>query len=397
VEPVRPGAPPPSRRLSVPGGGGLPLGTPFGVPVRVSPFGTVLALVLSAYWFGGLGDAVDLPQRTVVICTVVGALVLQLSVLAHEVAHCAVARRMGLQVGGLRLIALGGVSEIEAETTSPRREAAVALAGPVVSVLLATSAAGAALLQAEASVGADRVLDVQGGTGTLLLLTAWAAVINTGLAIFNLLPGLPLDGGRVARAAIWAVTGRETTGTRVAGRLGYGVAALAVLSALTARQTGLGLYGFVVAAYVFVNARMAVQGSRVTERAEEVEVARLARPALGVYADVPLAEAIRRAKQAGAKALVVVDRDGTPSALASDQAIEAIPEQRRPWVPVSSVSRPIVEGLILDGRLAGQAVLAALRAQPAGEYLVVGPEDDLLGVLVTTDLAAVLDPRLAKA
>jgi CBS domain-containing protein len=142
---------------------------------------------------------------------------------------------------------------------------------------------------------------------------------------------------------------------------------------------------------------MAVQGSRVTERAEEVEVARLARPALGVYADVPLAEAIRRAKQAGAKALVVVDRDGTPSALASDQAIEAIPEQRRPWVPVSSVSRPIVEGLILDGRLAGQAVLAALRAQPAGEYLVVGPEDDLLGVLVTTDLAAVLDPRLAKA
>jgi hypothetical protein len=90
---------------------------------------------------------------------------------------------------------------------------------------------------------------------------------------------------------------------------------------------------------------------------------------------------------------VITSSDGRPEGLVSGAAVDAVPPERRPWVPVSSVARPLAPGLVLDARLDGQAVLAALRSTPAGEYLVVDPGGAVLGVLATVDVVAAVDPK----
>jgi Zn-dependent protease len=131
----------------------------------------------------------------------------------HEVAHAVVARRFGVHVHGITLFLLGGVAEIEGELPSPRSEFAVALAGPVTSVVIAS-------VFALGSRWADR-LGWTGAEGVLFTL----AVVNLGVAVFNMIPGLPLDGGRILRAAIWQRTGSFVRATKVAALGGRVVAA----------------------------------------------------------------------------------------------------------------------------------------------------------------------------
>jgi Zn-dependent protease len=122
----------------------------------------------------------------------------------HEIAHAVVARRFGVRVRGITLFLLGGVAEIEGELPSPGSEFAVALAGPATSIAIASTLA-------LGSRGADR-LGWTGAEGVLFTLS----VVNLGMALFNMIPGLPLDGGRILRAAIWRRTGSFVRGTRVA-------------------------------------------------------------------------------------------------------------------------------------------------------------------------------------
>ena len=141
----------------------------------------------------------------------------------HELSHAVVARRFGVQVQGITLFLLGGVAQIEGQVPSASQEFAVALAGPAVSLVLAC---GFAWLYVGSS-----------DPGALRAVLSSLAVANLGLALFNLIPGLPLDGGRLLRAAIWRTSGSFERGTRVAlagGRMlaaaliAIGVAALAM-------------------------------------------------------------------------------------------------------------------------------------------------------------------------
>lgn len=149
----------------------------------------------------------------------------------HEVAHAAVARRFGVVVRGITLFLLGGVAEIEGELPSPGSEFAVALAGPATSVVIA-SAFGLG------GAWADR-LGWTGAEGVLFTLS----VVNLGVAVFNMIPGLPLDGGRILRAAIWRRTGSFARATRVAavgGRVVAGsLVAIGVGATLMGRPEGL--------------------------------------------------------------------------------------------------------------------------------------------------------------
>jgi len=122
----------------------------------------------------------------------------------HEVAHAVVARRFSVRVRGITLFLLGGVAEIEGELPTPGSEFAVALAGPATSVVIAS-------VFALGSRGAHR-LGWTGPEGVLFTLS----VVNLGVAVFNLIPGLPLDGGRILRAAIWRRTGSFVRATRIA-------------------------------------------------------------------------------------------------------------------------------------------------------------------------------------
>src|SRR5690606_8379728 len=149
------------------------------------------------------------------------ALLFFASLLAHELAHALVARRAGIPVPAITLFLFGGASHMEHDPREPATELRVAAAGPLTSFALAGVFAVAA-----AALGGRLPPLPQA-------LLGWLAWINLALGVFNLLPGLPLDGGRILRAAVWWRTGSIERGTRVASRagrgLGIGVATLGAL------------------------------------------------------------------------------------------------------------------------------------------------------------------------
>jgi Zn-dependent protease len=146
---------------------------------------------------------------------IVAALLFFASVLAHELAHSIVARAQGIPVRNITLFLFGGVSNIQQEPRSPRDEFLMAIVGPITSIVMGVICllvAGAFVrLPADAAVNLGSVLAVLDPLTTLLL---WLGQINILLGIFNLLPAFPLDGGRVLRAALWALTGSFRTATR---------------------------------------------------------------------------------------------------------------------------------------------------------------------------------------
>jgi len=145
------------------------------------------------------------------------------SLLAHELSHSLVARRYGIQVPRITLFIFGGMAEIEREADTPSSEFAIAIAGPLMSLALSVVFSFVATLL----VGADTLRDVldnveSGMAGLSPLATAcvWLSSVNLMLAIFNMVPGFPLDGGRVFRALVWRVTGDRLLATRFAATAG---------------------------------------------------------------------------------------------------------------------------------------------------------------------------------
>jgi Zn-dependent protease len=231
------------------------LGRIFGirVSIHISWF-LILALVAlgSARTFAGANPTLGRPVQ--ISMGVATALLFFACLLAHELGHALVARRLGIPVRGITLFLLGGLSEIGEEIESPRNEFAVAVAGPLVSAVLG----GAFSVAAYAADGPAEAV-----ASTL-------AVGNIFLAIFNLIPGLPLDGGRLLRAGIWRLTGDRRQATRIgvaAGRLlALGLAVLGVI-ALTRGSTA-GIWYMLMALFLDQAARAA--GRRLPTRPKRV-------------------------------------------------------------------------------------------------------------------------------
>jgi hypothetical protein len=211
--------------------------------------------------------------------------------------------------------------------------------------------------------------------------------------VLNLVPGLPLDGGRVLRAAVWRVTGDPHRGTIVAG-WGGRVTALLVLvypfvrELLVGRRATLSdyVFAFVIAGFLWSGASSAIASARVRSRLPALQARTLARRSLLVPHDVPLAEAVRRAQEEQAGGIVVLGREGRPSAIVNEAAVLATPEDRRPWLPVGEVARTLEPGLSIPADLSGEALILAMQRVPASEYLLLDPDGGVFGVLVTDDV-----------
>src|SRR5262245_48501793 len=216
---------------------------------------------------------------------VAGAFVLLLyvSVLVHELAHCVVARGFGLPVRRVLLYPLGGYSEIEQEPQSPGREALISAAGPVVSLAIA----GIGYLIARA---------IPPGLGHQLVAQLFFA--NFVVGVFNLLPGLPLDGGRIFRAGVWKITGRQVAATMTAAWAGRVLALILVaLALLGQRRSGsfisiYWLWFLVIAGFIWIQSTQAIRAAKIRERLPMVSARALGRRAIPVLASVPLAEAV---------------------------------------------------------------------------------------------------------
>jgi Zn-dependent protease len=353
---------------------GIVIARPFGIPVYVSPYWFVIAGVFIVIYANDLSTTLHGSTRYLVAAAFV--ILLYLSVLIHELSHSVVARGYGLPVRRILLYPLGGISEIEREPQTPLREFVVSAAGPVLSLLLGA-----------AGWGLTKVFPT-GISGTLVRQLMVANII---VGVFNLLPGLPLDGGRMLRAVVWKLTKRPATATIVAAWAGRLLAiALLVIPFYSGRLSGgdmvSTLWVAVIAAFMWIGAGQSIRATRFRERLPELQARRLARRAISVPASTPLAEAIRQADESRARAVVVVDHDNKPIAIVNEAAVMATPPQRRPWIDAGSMARSIEPSLVLPADLSGMALLEAMKRAPASEYLLVEPSGQVYGVLAAKDL-----------
>jgi Zn-dependent protease len=355
---------------------GIVIARPFGIPLYISPYWFLIAGLFILLYANSLERSLHGNMRYVVSAAFV--VLLYASVLVHELSHCVVARAFGLPVRRVLLYPLGGFSEIEKEAPTPAREFLVSAAGPAISLVLAAAGYGLSKL-------------VPSGTAHVLVVQlVWANLL---VGLFNLLPGLPLDGGRMLRAGIWKVSGRPGTATIGAAWTGRVLAAalLLVPFVLFARngdstQIFDAAWLAVIAAFMWFGAGQAIKVTKVRERMPGLQARLLARRAIPIQASLPLAEAIRRADAAQARALVVVDHEDKPIAIVNESAVMATPPQRRPWIEAGTLARSLDESLVLPADLSGMALLEAVRKSPASEYLLVEPSGKVFGVLATQDL-----------
>ncbi len=355
---------------------GLVVARPFGIPVYISPYWLIFAVVLVVMYANGAESNLASTQSRYIVAAAFVVL-LYVSVLVHELAHCVVARGFGLPVRRVLLYPLGGYSEIEQEPGSPSREALISGAGPVVSLAIA----GLGYLLARV---------IPPGLGHQLIAQLFFA--NLVVGIFNLLPGLPLDGGRIFRAGVWKITGRQVTATVAAAWAGRVLAIALVGFALFGQRSAgsvISLYWLwllVIAAFIWIQSTQAIKAAKIRERLPAVSARTLSRKAIPVAASLPLAEAVRRAQDAGARALVIVDHENTPTALVSEAAVLATPEERRPWIEVGSLARTLSPEMVLSANLTGMDLLKAVQQAPTSEYLLIEPSGQVYGVLAAADL-----------
>jgi len=203
------------------------------------------------------------------IAALVTAALFFATLLLHELAHSLVAQARGLKVRAITLFALGGVSQIQDDATDAKTEFWVAISGPIASLIIGFGCLAIAL-----GLGWQRSTEPQTATTGVLV---WLGYINFALAVFNMIPGFPLDGGRVLRAIVWAITKNSDRSTRIAARVGQFVAFLFILDGIWQFFSGAGFGGLWIAfigwflmdaakaSYADVEITTALRGIRVSE------------------------------------------------------------------------------------------------------------------------------------
>lgn len=308
------------------------------------------------------------------------AVILYGSVLLHEAAHAYVARHYGYPVGPITLHFLGGATAIESEAKRPRDEFWIAVVGPLTSLLVGGVGIGLHFLRPEGLLE----MAVEG--------LVWA---NLFVGVLNLVPGLPLDGGRVLKSVVWSATNNVHKGTLVAGWAGRVVAVLALLWPFVQGSLGLGrptptsyfIY-ILIAMFLWGGASAAINAAKLRTRLPHLVARDLARPTLAVPGDLPLAEAVRRAQESRAGSIVTVTGSGVPVGVVNEAALLATPDERRPWMATSAVARQLDAGLSLPADITGEDLIVAITRTPAAEYLLVEQDGSIYGVLSTADVDA---------
>ncbi len=302
------------------------------------------------------------------------------SLLAHELAHALVARRRGVEVKGIVLWILGGVAQLEGDSRDPRAELEIVGAGPLTSLGLAAGGALAALL-----------LGAVGTSALLVSSLAWLAGINALLALFNMLPAFPLDGGRILRALLWRHWHDRMRATAVAARVGkicgIGLIAVGVLEFLAGGGALGGIWLAVIGWFITVAAGQ--QHEQVTERsrAGHLRVAdAMTRAPLAVPAQATVAEVIERYVRPNRfSSFPVVDTDGRLVGLATVTRMASLPRPRWHTTPVGAAAAPPTE--IVQCAPSDSLTDVAVRMQSSPDRrAVVVDGANVVGILTPSDV-----------
>jgi Zn-dependent protease len=384
----------------------LPLLRIFGIRVGVNySWFLVLFVVIFVLW-DSLSDTLNASETTVYVVAVVAAASFFGSIVAHELGHALVARREGIAVDGIDLFLFGGVMKMSRETDSPGAEFRVAVAGPLVTLLIIVIASIAAVLIAgEDSFWDAARLSSEADASPVEVVISLLVSMNMVLLLFNLVPAFPLDGGRIARAAAWKVTGDRHRATRFAARIGIGFGWLLMLGGLAlvvlvdgAAFDGIwfGALGWLLASA----ARGTLAQTRFTEQLAGITVADVmdaepvtipaGLPALRAYDDFFL-------RYQGWDWFAVVEEDGRYAGIAHRRAVEHAALQEGGEMPVRDLAAPGAA----DGQVPADAPLEALlSSEPLrrlGALMAVDAEGRLRGVVTFEQVTRALRARFAPS
>jgi Zn-dependent protease len=355
---------------------GLRIATIAGIPIylHVSWF-VIFALVTWSLAQGYFPvRSPDLPVQTYWAQGLVASLLLFASVLAHELGHAFVARRHEIGIGSITLFIFGGLPSLDEDPRTPGSEFWIAVAGPITSLAVAAVFAALAALAPEAS-----------GTAAV---AGFLAYLNVVLAVFNMVPAFPLDGGRVLRAALWKVWG-WARGTRVAVAGGTAFVYLLIGYGIVIFLTGGGLGGvWAVLIGWFVKEASAAAG-RQTELEEIFADVRVGDVILADLVTVPaeaiLDRAVREYFERHGHGRFPVERNGEVVGLLSLSDVSEVPPERRTETTVENTMTPLAEETSVD---ADQDILTALRrmGETGGGRLLVREGGRAVGMATRSDV-----------
>jgi len=269
----------------------------FGIRIGVSASWFVVLFFL-IYWLSNyyFPEVMSGSQTTAYAVAVAGALGYFASLVLHELGHALVARRLGIPVVGIDLWFFGGLSQMRREPQSAGEELKIATAGPAVTLALFALCLATVAVLARSGTVSDVALTRAGfKTTPALALLGWLGFINAALLLFNLVPAFPLDGGRIARAAIWWRTGDRNRATQATGRSGQVFALIVGLFGLwvfASNQSSLGLLTMLLAFFLYQSAGAAVLQGALGRRIQHITVADIMdREPVTIAADVTLLDA----------------------------------------------------------------------------------------------------------
>jgi Zn-dependent protease/CBS domain-containing protein len=331
------------------------------------PF-TYPGLAPATYWLMGLTGMVGLFA----------------SLLFHELSHSVVARAYGLPVQGITLFLFGGMAEM-AEPNTPTQEFHIAIAGPVASVAL-----GAAFSLVAFAMGAAGAPDSLAGVARYL------GLINFLLAVFNLVPGFPLDGGRVLRAALWQWKNDIRWATRWASRFGQAFGVLLVILGIASAWAGNiigGMWWFLIGLFVYAAAAAGFQ-QLVTQQALRGRTVRrfMTGDPVTVPAETTVREFIDHYLYHHALDVFPVVQDGRLVGCASLHQVKQIPRENWARLRVGAVCQPCDQANTVDAGMDAEEALRLMQSSRNGR-LMVTENDRLVGMLVLKDLLRFLQLR----
>jgi Zn-dependent protease/predicted transcriptional regulator len=369
----------------------LEIGRVLGIPVRLHFSWFLVAGMIALSLAGHFRDAH--PAWSLTLIWTVAAVTAGLffaTLLAHELAHALVARRRGLPVHSITLFALGGIASIGKDATSARTEFVVAIVGPVVSVAIGLSCIGAAR-----ALGWSLDDGTAGVAGSVL---GWLGSINVLLAVFNLIPGYPLDGGRVLRALLWAIYEDGDRAMRHAARVGQAVAGVFIAWGILQFLGGAGFSGLWLA-FIGWFLMMAAQASyaevSMTEALREVRVADVmgndcatvdARTSIQRLVDDVLLRTGRRC--------VIVTGDGRVLGMVTPQEVRTVDRTRWHHVTAAEVMRPLERITTVEPGADVSEALNVMARENINQLPVVA-DGRLEGILTRGDILQLLQSRAA--
>ena len=364
---------------------GLRLATIGGVPVYIGRSWPIIAVIIVVTFGPQIANGRPELGPGAYAVALAYAVLLLVSVLAHEAAHAVVATRAGYRVNRVVADLWGGHTAYDSSTARPGASALIAIAGPAANALLAL-------------VGWLAVPLITGDIPSLLVRAMWFT--NAFVAAFNLLPGLPLDGGFLVDSLVWRVTGRRESGLIVAGWCGRVVTVLVVLwfvgwPLVNGQPPDLFnlVWAFFIGAFLWVGATNAIRSGHWSRLLAGIRIDSVWRRAASLPAHASAAQAlVLRSSGPGGTAVVVEDDGRNAIGLLDDEALHAIPEQSLESVAVTSVMRQQPDGWVVqatpDQSIA--TVVMAMQRLGIGAVPVRGADGRIGGIVLAGDLEAAL-------